>query len=432
MGAAAADDSQPRGPSSPRGAALHLARERGTGFIVRWPWAITPPWRGAPPSPFPPSSRDRSRPDTPPIPLAYSPIDCRSLARHTGSWLKSEGPEGDVVISCRVRLARNVRGVPFMSRIDDAEAEDLCGRLRLALLDARIDGETRWVSMSEASPVLRLLLLERNLISRDLLPRDERSTAPGRAVAFGESETVSVMVNEEDHLRLQAMAAGLDLDLAWQRAEILDRYLEERVEFAVSPRLGYLTGCPTNVGTGLRASVMLHLPALGMVRQELEKVFAAAQRTGLAVRGMHGEGSRAAGDLYQISNQVTLGRSEKDLVDDLRALVPEIVQFERRMRTTLLDRMRDAVKDRVAQSFCTLKTSRAMPTDAALAHLSNMRLGVHTGLFDGARVELLNELALHVQRGHIQVLTAPGEEGELLDTSERDKRRASYLRTRLA
>ena len=319
-----------------------------------------------------------------------------------------------------------------MSRLDAQRAEALCHRLRIALLDARIDGETRWVPMMEASPVLRLLLLERNLISRDLLPKDESATAPGRAVAFGESETVSVMVNEEDHVRLQAMSAGLDLELAWQRAEILDRYLEERVEFATSETLGYLTGCPTNVGTGLRASVMLHLPALGLVRQELEKVFASAQRTGLAVRGMHGEGSRAAGDLYQISNQVTLGRSEMDLIEDLRALVPEIVQFERRMRETLLDRMRPAVEDRVAQSFGTLKTSRAMPTETALAHLSNIRLGLHTGLFDGVRLALLNELALHVQRGHLQVLMAPGEELELLDTSERDKRRASYLRKRLA
>lgn len=336
------------------------------------------------------------------------------------------------MISCRVRLARNVDGVPFMTQLEAGPAEELCRRLRLALLDARIDGETKWVPMTDASPVLRLLLLERNLISRDLLPRDEHSTAPGRAVAFGESETVSVMINEEDHVRLQAMAAGFDLDLAWQRAEILDRYLEERVDFATSESLGYLTGCPTNVGTGLRASVMLHLPALGMVRTELEKVFAAAQRTGLAVRGMHGEGSRAAGDLYQISNQVTLGRSELDLIDDLRALVPEIVRFERQMRETLVERMRPAVTDRIAQSFGTLKTSRAMPTEAALAHLSNIRLGLHTGLFDGARLDILNELGLHVQRGHIQVLMAPGEEGELLDTSERDKRRASYLRKRLA
>lgn len=364
--------------------------------------------------------------------MAYSPIDSRTLARHTGSWLNCDGPDTDVVVSSRVRLARNVDGVPFMTSIEAAAAEELSHELRIALLDARIDGETRWVSMADASPVLRLLLLERNLISRDLLPRDSSSTAPGRAVAFGETETVSVMINEEDHVRLQALAAGLDLDLAWQRAEILDRYLEDRVDFATSPRLGYLTGCPTNVGTGLRASVMLHLPALGMVRSELEKVFAAAQRTGLAVRGMHGEGSRAAGDLYQISNQVTLGRCERDLIEDLRALVPEIVRFERRMRETLVQEMRQALHDRIAKSFGTLRTSRAMPTESALAHLSNVRLGLYTGLFEGAKMEMLNELGLHVQRGHIQVLTTPGDEIELLDTSERDKLRASYLRKRLA
>lgn len=336
------------------------------------------------------------------------------------------------MVSCRARLARNVSGIPFVNRLESGAAEELADRLRLALLDARLDGETRWVGMTESPPVLRLLLLERNLISRDLLPRDAQTTAPGRAVAFGESETVSVMVNEEDHVRLQAMAAGFDLDLAWQRAENLDRYLEDRVDFAVSPALGYLTSCPTNVGTGLRASVMLHLPALGMVRSELEKVFAAAQRTGLAVRGMHGEGSRAAGALYQISNQITLGRTEADLIDDLRALVPEIVRFERRMRESLLERMRSALEDRIARSFGMLRTSRAMPTDAALAHISNVRLGLHTGLFDGARLEVLNEIALHVQRGHIQVLTAASDELEMLDTSERDKRRASYLRQRLS
>lgn len=370
------------------------------------------------------------RPRSPP--LTYAPLDCRSLARRAGSWLRAPGPEGDVVVSCRVRLARNVSGVPFVPRLPDGRAEELCAELRRVLLDARFDGETRWVPMGEASPVLRLLLLERNLISRDLLPRDADSTAPGRAVAFGESETVSVMVNEEDHLRIQAMASGFDLELARQRAEAQDRYLEERVQFAVSTTLGYLTGCPTNVGTGLRASVMLHLPALGMVRAELEKVFAAAQRTGLAVRGMHGEGSRAAGDLYQISNQITLGRTERDLIDDLRALVPEIVRFERRMRETLLERKRAGLEDRVAQSFGTLRTSRAMPTEAALAHISNIRLGVQLGLFDGTRIETLSELALHVQRGHIQVLTSPGAEGDLLDTSERDKLRASFLRKRLA
>jgi protein arginine kinase len=307
---------------------------------------------------------------------------------------------------------------------------EVCDELRLVLLDARLDGETWWVSMTDADVVLRQLLLERNLITRDLSP-EEGAQPSGRAVAFGESETVSVMVNEEDHLRLQAMAAGFDLDLAWQRAQILDRYLEDRLSYAHSERLGYLTGCPTNVGTGLRASVMLHLPALGLVRKELEKVFNAAQRTGLAVRGMHGEGSRAAGDFYQISNQITLGRSESQLIEDLRALVPEIVAFERNVRQLLLEEQGTPLADRVHRSLGVLQSARAMPTDGALAHLSNLRLGVHLGLIDSPDPQTLSELGLQVQKGHVHALcAAPGE--SLVDVSERDKLRAGLLRSRLA
>ena len=365
--------------------------------------------------------------------MAYSPIDARSLASRVGSWLSPDGPDSDVVISCRVRLARNIEGQPFIARLDPDRAIELCEQLKLSLLDARIDGDTWWVPMAEADPVLRLLLRERNLVTRDLCPVEERENAlPGRAVAFGESETVSVMVNEEDHLRLQAMAAGLDLDLAWQRAQVLDRYLETQMPYAHNSDLGYLTGCPTNVGTGLRASVMLHLPGLGLVRGELEKVFNAAQRTGLAVRGMQGEGSRAAGDQYQISNQVTLGRTESQLIDDLRALVPEIVEFERKVRSSLLEEHQTPLADRVHRSLGLLQTARAMPTDGALAHLSNLRLGIHLGLFSGPSLETLNALGIQVQRGHVQALTHGNADVSLLDVSERDKLRAGLLRSRLA
>lgn len=352
------------------------------------------------------------------------------LAGRVGAWLRPDGPDGDVVVSSRVRLARNLAGHPFQARLDPDSAVEICEELRVVLLDARIDGETWWVPIAEGGLVLRQLLLERNLISRDLCPEDG-PPLPGRAVAFGESETVSAMVNEEDHLRLQAMAAGFDPDLARQRAQILDGYIEERVHFAHTERLGYLTGCPTNVGTGLRASVMLHLPALGMVRKELEKVFNAAQRTSLAVRGMQGEGSRAAGDLYQISNQVTLGRTEAQLVDDLRALVPEIVNFERQLRRLLMEEHSTALSDRVHRSLGLLQSARAMPTDGALAHLSNLRLGVHLGLLDSPDTQTLSELGVQVQKGHVHALCGTGAEGDLLDVSERDKLRAGLLRTRL-
>lgn len=361
------------------------------------------------------------------------PIDAHRLAQHVGSWLSQPGPDSDVVLSCRVRLARNLVDRPFVPRLDAAGAEEVAARLRVHLVEAAIDGETLWVPMSQATPVLRLMLRERHLISRDLAPSEEgRSAPPGRAVAFGTSETVSVMVNEEDHLRLQALAAGFHLDLACERAQAIDRFLEARVPLAFSTEIGYLTACPTNVGTGLRASVMLHLPALGLVRSELEKVFTAAQRTGLAVRGMYGEGSRAAGDYYQISNQITLGRSEGQLVDDLRALVPRIIDFERRLRGALLKEQKAALKDRISRSIGLLRTARAMPTEGALAHLSNLRLGVHLGIASEASVDVLNELGVQVQKGHVQALQQQGGEGELIDASERDRLRATLLRKRLA
>lgn len=332
-----------------------------------------------------------------------------------------------------MRLARNLAEYPFIPRLDPKNAEELCEKLRVALVEARLDGETLWVPMTSATPVLRLMLRERHLISRDLAPsEDGQGAQPGRAVAFGASETISVMVNEEDHVRLQSLAGGFQLDAAWRRAQELDRFLEARVPFAFTAKLGYLTGCPTNVGTGLRASVMMHLPALSMVRSELEKVFAAAQKTGLAVRGMYGEGSRAAGDFYQISNQVTLGRSEAQLVDDLRALVPCIIEFERKVRATLLREQRPALRDRVSRSLGLLRTARAMQTEAALAHVSNLRLGMHLGLITEAPLSILNELGVQVQKGHVQALHQEEPSTALLEASERDRLRASWLRRRLA
>ncbi|MFN0244871.1 MAG: ATP--guanido phosphotransferase [Planctomycetota bacterium] len=361
------------------------------------------------------------------------PFDVQRFASHVGTWLEPGGPDADVAISCRVRLARNLAEYPFISRLPPARAEELCERMQGHLHDARIDGETFWVPLSRATPVLRTMLRERHLISRELSPSDDGQTAaPGRAVAFGLSESVAVMVNEEDHLRLQSLAPGFQLDAAWRRAQELDRFLEKRVPLAYTHDLGYLTGCPTNVGTGLRASVMLHLPALGLVRSELEKVFTAVQRTGLAVRGMYGEGSRAAGDAYQISNQITLGRSEQQLIDDLCALVPRIIDFERQVRETFLREQRSALRDRVSRSIGILRTARAMTTEAALMHVSNVRLGVHLGLCGDAPLEALNELPVQVQKGHLQALNAPRAEDGWFEPSERDRLRATLLRQRLA
>jgi protein arginine kinase len=361
------------------------------------------------------------------------PIDCPRFADRLGSWLQAEGPDGDVAVSCRIRLARNVDDYPFVPRLDDQRAVELAQRVRAVLDGSRIDGETWWVEMGEASPMLRLLLRERYLVSRDLAAGEPRQAPqPGRAVAFGATETLAVMVNEEDHIRLQGLAPGNDLGTAWARAEALDRIIERELPLSHTDQLGYLTSCPTNVGTGMRASVMLHLPGLSLVRPELEKVFAAAQRTGLAVRGMYGEGSRAAGDLYQISNQVTLGRSEQQLLADLGALVPAIVEFERKVRAMLVAQQRASLLDRVTRAWGLLRTARSIQSETALAHLSMVRLGGCLGLLDGLSLPELNRITVQIQKGHLQALAREGSEEELIETTERDRLRASYLRRRFA
>jgi protein arginine kinase len=363
--------------------------------------------------------------------MPYS-FDPKRFAQRVGAWLQDEGPESDVVVSCRVRLARNVDGYAFVLRLDDDKARELAERLREVLVKQRIDGETIWVGMEDASPIVKLLLRERYLVSRDLAPSDPRlATRPGRGVAFGANETLAVMVNEEDHLRLQALSPGYSLPQAFARVRDLDLALERELPFAFDERFGYLTGCPTNVGTGLRASVMVHLPALGLVRSELEKVIHAAQRTGLAVRGMYGEGSRAAGDFYQISNQVTLGSSEEGLIDDLQHLVPCIVDFERRVRDVLIKEQHAAIEDRVRRSYGMLRTARSLATDVALLHLSNVRLGVLLGLLGGITLSELARVAVQIQKGHVHVLVGDGSV-RLSETTERDRQRAAFLRRRFA
>jgi len=365
--------------------------------------------------------------------LNLPPLDPHRFALRAGSWLRQEGPDRDVVVSCRARLARNVEGYPFVLKLDTPAAVELGEKVRDELSRLRLEGETQWVELAEARPLVRLLLRERHLVSRDLAPGDGlRAVRPGRAVAFGPDEALSVMVNEEDHLRLQSLASGFDLTAAWNQVRDLDRQLEDSIGYAWSERLGYLTGCPTNVGTGLRASVMLHLPALGLVRSELEKVFTAAQRTGLAVRGMYGEGSRAAGDFYQVSNQVTLGCTEESLISGLQDLVPCVIDFERKVRDVLLAEQRNVLEDRVERSRQALLTSRSHTTEVALMHLSNLRLGSALGLCKEVSAAYLNQLAIQVQKGHVQALVGDAAEDGLAEPTARDRDRASFLRQRVA
>jgi len=359
-------------------------------------------------------------------------IDPKRFVQHVGSWLEGDGPDSDVVVSCRVRLARNLAGHPFVLRLADEKAAEIADRARDVLGAQQIDGETLWVGMDQASPILRLLLRERYLVSRDLAPADERlAKRPGRGVAFGETETLAVMVNEEDHLRMQSLASGYALREAFERVRDLDQALERELEFAVDGRFGYLTGCPTNVGTGLRASVMIHLPALGIAEEELKKVLHACQRTGLAVRGMYGEGSQVAGNFYQVSNQVTLGASEEKLIGDLQRLVPCIIDLERRVRAELEKHQRSVLEDRVQLSYGMLRTARSLTTEVALMHLSNVRLGILLGTLGGISLEELARIVVQIQRGHVHVLIGNGAP-PLPEPTESRRQRAQFLRRRFA
>src|SRR5438105_7750810 len=263
------------------------------------------------------------------------------LTNHAGEWLRGSGPMSEIVISSRIRLARNVAGVPFLSRASRQQRQQLENRIRDVLLGSQVAPQTLYVDLEKAPEVDRQLLVERHLISK------QHAAAEGaRGVAVGESETIAIMINEEDHLRIQVLRSGLQLDEAWEQINAIDDALEAKLDFAFHPRFGYLTACPTNVGTGIRVSVMLHLPALKLTG-EIEKVFRAAKDMKLAVRGLYGEGTEATGDFYQISNQTTLGKSEEEIINDFKGIVvPKIIEYEQHARKTLVNDRTIALDDK--------------------------------------------------------------------------------------
>lgn len=343
-----------------------------------------------------------------------------SLTQHSGEWLRGAGPESDIVVSSRIRLARNLAAFPFTNRASahqKAEIEILL-RDRVGKLD--LDPGLNYFHLPTLATLDRQFLVERQLISRELA-----NTEGPRGVAISASENISLMVNEEDHLRLQVMRSGFALDEAWQEIDRVDDVLEQKVSYAFSEDFGYLTACPTNVGTGMRASVMLHLPVLVMTKH-IEKVFRALQKINLAVRGLYGEGSRASGDFYQISNQVTLGKSETTILSEIREVIPQIITYERQARNTMVRETRQALHDRVARAYGTLCSATMMTSEETMDLLSSVRLGINLGLLDEVSVATVNELFLHTQPAHLQKLM-----GASLDGEERNSVRARYLRTRL-
>ncbi len=336
------------------------------------------------------------------------------LTHTSGEWLRGTGPESDIVISSRIRLARNLAAFPFSNRSSNHQKSEIESALRERILKLALDPNLEYVSVPTLTQLDRQFLVERQLISRELAAVD----GP-RGVAVAPKETVSLMVNEEDHLRLQVMRSGFALEEAWQDIDRLDDMLEERVTYAFSDEFGYLTACPTNVGTGMRASVMLHLPALVLTKQ-IEKVFRALQKINLAVRGLYGEGSRASGDFYQISNQVTLGKSEATILNEIREVIPEMIRYERQARTTLLRETRPSLHDRVSRAFGTLQSATMMTSEETMDLLSSVRLGINLNLLNEVlSIPTVNELFIHTQPAHLQKLMGSPLDGEERNAARR-------------
>jgi len=343
------------------------------------------------------------------------------LTNHAGEWLRGSGPMSEIVISSRIRLARNIGGFPFLARASRRQRQTLEARMRDTILGSQIATQMLYVDLDAAPDIDRQLLVERHLISKP------HAMAEGaRGVAVAEDETTAIMVNEEDHLRIQVLRSGLQLEEAWEQINEIDDKLEAKVDFAYHSRFGYLTACPTNVGTGIRVSVMLHLPALKLTG-EIEKVFRAAKEMRLAVRGLYGEGTEATGDFYQISNQTTLGKSEGDIISEFKLqVIPKIIDYEHHARRTLLNDRTVALDDKVCRALGLLRTARLLASDETLFLLSHLRMGVNLGRVKDIDVRTINELFLLTQPAHLQKLQGRKLEGDL-----RRAARADYIRQRL-
>ncbi|MSR75476.1 MAG: ATP--guanido phosphotransferase [Planctomycetes bacterium] len=335
------------------------------------------------------------------------------------AWTRGNGPEADVVLSTRVRLARNVADFHFPSRLDDETRARLQTRIVTAINDSKLADDVRHEELQDADALHRQLLWERNLISREAM-----QGKGVRGVSWSAQKQFSIMTNEEDHLRIQTLRAGFAPAEALACALEVDTQLDTRIEYAWSAKLGYLTACPTNVGTGLRISVMLHVPALVQTRQ-MDKVNKATAEVGLTVRGQHGEGSKALGDVIQISNQRTLGSTEPELLEVVLAMLLKIVEYERVMREKLLADSKTAVEDRIWRSVGTLRHARRLPHEETLGLLSAVRLGITMKLLPTMGLDDMNEMLVLSQPAHLQALF-----GKAMDAGDRDIARATWMRDR--
>ncbi len=309
--------------------------------------------------------------------------------------LKKDTDYDDVIISSRIRLARNLIKFKFTNNIDYKEAQEVADRFKKAIEIIDIDNDFSVVSMKDIDSIDRRVLIEEHLVSPELINNKDISY-----YIINKDNTINLMINEEDHLRLQVILPGFDLYKAYDMSNEIDLKLEKYLDFAFDRDFGYLTACPTNTGTGMRASIMLHLPALKMSNY-LQGVMDSLGKLGLTIRGVYGEGSRALGDMFQISNQKTLGFTEQEVIDKLENVTCRIIDNERNSRKTLLEKKSDFIKDKIYRSLGVLKYSRIINSNEALENLSYLRMGVSLGLYDKLNFVQITNLMLSVQKYNI-------------------------------
>lgn len=336
-------------------------------------------------------------------------------------WMREEGNDNDIVLSSRIRLARNFANVIYPTLGNTAELAKVNQFMKQEYSKHSFHSykDFQFISIQELSAIEKRILVEKHLISPNL------EKFPESAALISDNEQVSIMINEEDHLRIQLYFPGYQLTEALENAFELDDWIEEKVSYAFDEKCGYLTSCPTNVGTGMRASVMMHLPALVLTKQ-ISRMIPVINRLGLVVRGIYGEGSESLGNIYQISNQITLGKSENDIVLDLQSIVKQLVEQERLAREYIVKNLGLSLEDRIFRSYGILQHSRIIDSKEAAKCISSVRLGIDLGIIENISKNILNELMVLTQPGFLQHYA-----NKSLTARERDVFRASLIRERI-
>ena len=347
-------------------------------------------------------------------------MNVNDLINHTSEWLRGTGPNSDVVISSRIRLARNLDKILFSHRANKKQAEQTLNTIEQRI--SRVDylKKSMIFHLGDLGSIDRQFLVERHLMSLEFA-----KSSNFKAVLIDEQEIIAIMINEEDHLRIQVMQSGFNLFEAFNIINQIDEGLAKHLHYAFSSEWGFLTACPTNTGTGMRGSVMLHLPALVMSRQ-INRVLSAVAKLSFTTRGLYGEGTQASGNFFQISNQVSLGHSEEEILQNLNGLIRQLVEQEQQARQTLLSKDRSLVEDRIWRSYGILKSAHIITSQETIELLSMVRLGLDLGIIKDISRGTVNELFILIQPAHLQKI-----EGKKLTSQERDLKRGEILSRKL-